>query len=96
MCLHYSILVSLAELEQLRRGLAIQRFDTLMESYPHLLRRAFEPFDQAVSSEYIQDLFVPEFSQKGSNQRKTEEAIMIMWICYLQYLEGESHSAAKQ
>jgi len=43
MCLHYSVLVSLAELEQLRWGLAIQKFNSLMESYPQLLQKAFQP-----------------------------------------------------
>ena len=36
MCLHYVILVSLAELEQLRRGLAIQKFNSLMLSQKQL------------------------------------------------------------
>ena len=36
MCLHYVILVSLAELEQLRRGLAIQKFNSLMLSEKQL------------------------------------------------------------
>lgn len=85
MCLHYSVLVSLAELEQLRRGLAIQKFNSLMESYPQLLRKAFQPPQCKITSEYIQDLFVAGFSR---NKRPTEEAIMIMWIRYLQYLEG--------
>lgn len=90
MCLHYTVLVSLAELEQFRRGLAIQRFDALMESFPDLLRRAFEPSEREVTAEYLQDLFVPIFSPVGSNQRITEEAITMLWIRYLQYLEGET------
>lgn len=88
MCLHYSVLVSLAELEQLCRGLAIQKFDSLMESYPQLFRKAFQTPQCKIISKYIQDLFVTGFSPMGSNKRPTEEAMMIIWICYLQYLEG--------
>lgn len=88
MCLHYSVLVSLAELEQLRRGLAVQKFDSLMELYPQLLRKAFQPSQCKITSEYIQDLFVAGFSPVGSNKRLVEEAIVMMWIHYLQYLEG--------
>lgn len=89
MCLHYSILVSLAELEQLRRGLAIQKFDSLMESFPQPLRKAFQPPTCEITSEYVQDLFVALLSPVGSNKRSVEEAIMMMWIRYLQCLEGE-------
>ena len=88
MCLHYSVLVSLAELEQLRRGLAVQKFDSLMESFPQLLRKAFQPYQCKITSVYIQDLFVAGLSPVGSNKRPVEEAIMMMWIHYLQYLEG--------
>ena len=51
-CLHYSILVSLAELEQLRHGLAILGFDSLMAAYQ--LREAFEP-KQKITSDYMQN-----------------------------------------
>ena len=90
MCLHYSILVSLAELEQLRRGLDIQRFDSLMESFPQLLRKDFQSPVCEITSEYVQDLFVALLSPVGSNKRPGEEAIMMMWIRFLQYLEGET------
>ncbi len=80
MCLHYSVLVSLAELQQLRRGLAIQKFDSLMQSFRQLIRKAFQPPECKVTSDYLQDLFAAEFSPRGSNQREIEEAIMMTWI----------------
>ena len=89
MCLHYSILLSLAELEQLRRGLAVQKFDFLMESFPQLLQKAFQPSQCEITSEYIQDLFYAVLSPIGSSKRLVEEAIMMMWIRYLKHLEGE-------
>ena len=90
MCLHYSVLTSLAEMEQLRRGLAIQKFNSLMESHPQAIRKAFEPSEIEVTSDFLQDLFVPVFSAQGSNKRGTEEALIMTWIRYLQSLEGRN------
>lgn len=75
--LHYSVLVSLAELEQLHHGLALQKFSSLMESHPKVIRRAFQPPEQTITSDFIQDLFVPKLSAKGSNRREVEEAIIM-------------------
>lgn len=36
LCLHYSVLVSLSELEQLRHGLEQQKFSSLMQSHPNV------------------------------------------------------------
>ena len=90
--LHCSVLVSLAELEQLRRGLTIQKFASLMESYPITLRKVFRPPEIQITSEIIQDMFLPSLSAKGSNKRNVEEAIVMTWIQYLQSLEGMSFS----
>ena len=92
MCLHYTIMVSLAELEQLKRGFSIQKFIILIQSYPALLRKVFEPEDGSITAEFIQDLFVPFFSLKGSNQRALEESLIMTWIQYLQCLEGNFSS----
>ena len=61
LCLHYTILTSLAELEQLRRGLSIQKFDSLMKSHPQLIRQAFLPPESSITSVYLQDLLQPIF-----------------------------------
>ena len=50
-----------------------------MAAYPQLLREAFEP-KQKITSDYIQNLFVTNFS---SDRRMQEEAIMMLWIRYL-------------
>ena len=85
---HYSVLTSLAELEQLRRGLSIQTFDSLIQNYPEIMYKAFQPSDYQLTSTYIQDLFKPLFSPKGSNNRESEEAIVMSWILCLQNIEG--------
>ena len=87
-CLHYSVLASLAELEQLRRGFSIHKFDSLLQNYPEIMYEAFQPSDYQLTSRYIRDLFKPLFSSKGSNNRELEEAIVMTWILYLQNQEG--------
>ena len=89
LCLHYTVFASLAELEQLRRGLGILGFHDIMDSNPSLLRKVFAPPVVKITSTFIQDLFKPVFSAKSSNQRIAEESIMMMWIRYLQYIESK-------
>ena len=87
-CLHYAVLSSLAELEQLRRGLHTLRFSVLMESYPFLFKQLFLHSNTSVTADFIQDLFQVDYSVPGSNNRVKEEAIMMNWVSYLQDLEG--------
>ena len=87
MCLHFSVLVSLAELEQLRRGLSLLNFNSLVCSYPDILKKVFQPPECEITRDYVQDLLVAAFSPNGSNDRTTEEAIIMMWVRYLKYLE---------
>ena len=88
MCLHYTVLSCLAEIEQLRRGLTVQKFNYIMECYPELLRKIFQPPVQPITSEMVADLFVADFSPIGSNNRAVEETLLMMWIRYLEHIEG--------
>ena len=90
-CLHYALLGSLAELEQLKRGLQTVRFTLLMERYAYHLKQLFLHSKKPVTADFIQDLFKVEYSDPGCNNRVQEEAIMISWVSYLQDLEG-NHS----
>ena len=76
----------LASLAELRRGLTIQKFASLMESYPITLQKAFQPSEIQILSEIIQDMFLL-FCPQGSNKRSVEEAI---WIQHLHSLGGMS------
>lgn len=87
-CLHHAVLGSLAELEQLRRGLQTARFSVLMEHHVSLFRQLFFHQEKAITSDFIQDLFTVTYSSPGSNNRLREEAIMMNWVSYLQDLEG--------
>ena len=85
--LHHSVFLSLAELEQMRHGPEIQKFSMLMSRHPIALRKAFVPPTQP-TSDFIQDLFAPTFSPRGSNHREREEAILMAWLQYLRTIEG--------
>ena len=74
LCLHYSVSSTLAELEQLHRGLT---FTSLMETHPELIHSAFYPPETKICSDLIQDMLTPEFSPTGSNRRSKEEAIVV-------------------
>ena len=87
LCLHKTVYCNLAELEQLHRGLALQKFDLLMENHPSIIRKAFQPPEIRITSNYIQDLFKPSFSAPGNNKREKEEAVMMAWVSYLQDIE---------
>jgi hypothetical protein len=87
-CLHYAILGSLAELEQLKRGLQTAKLATLMDKHAHLFKELFLHSHKPITADFIQDMFVTEYSDHGSNNRVKEEAIMMNWVSYLQELEG--------
>ena len=87
-CLHSSILSTLAELEQLRRGLQTAKFSLLMEQHPAFFKPYFLHSSEVISADFIQDLFSVQYSLAGSNRRAIEEKLMINWISYLKDLEG--------
>ena len=60
----------------------------IMECYPELLRKVFQPPVQPITSEMVADLFVADFSPIGSNNRAVEETLLMMWIRYLEHIEG--------
>ena len=87
-CLHYAVLGSLAELEQLKRGLQTAKLATLMDKHAHLFKELFLHSHKPITADFIQDLFVADYSDRGSNNRVKEEAIMMNWVSYLQESEG--------
>ena len=44
--------------------------------------------DEKLTSEYIQDLFVPYFSSLGSNKRPKEETVLMYLYNFLQECQG--------
>lgn len=87
-CLHYAVLGSLAELEQLKRGLQTAQLATLLDKHTNLFKELFLHSKKLITADFIQDLFIPHYSERGSNNRVKEEEIVMNWISYLQELEG--------
>ena len=56
-CLHYCVFSTVAELEQLKQGLQLQKFSTLMEIYPSTVRTAFQPAMEIITSGVIEQLY---------------------------------------
>lgn len=94
-CLHYSILGSLGELEQLKRGLQTAGLSALLEQHGSVMKDLFLHQDKKVTADFIQDLFEVEYSLLGSNYRFIEEAIIMNWLSYLKDLEGLCITIAK-
>lgn len=90
LCLHYCILSSVTELEQLKQGLVVQKFNTLMEKYPDALRTAFQPVLQGITSSLIEQLYCnhTNLAPRGSEKWSKQQGILNAWICYLRRIEG--------
>ena len=90
MCLHYCILCSLTELEQLKEGLTVQKFNTLMIKYPELVRTAFNQPTLTITSSVIEELYSDhvDIATKGSEKWNQQQAILNAWRHYLKGIEG--------
>lgn len=56
-CLHYCIFATLTELDQVKQGLMVQKFSVLMEKYPNVVRTAFQPVKEVITSSLIEELY---------------------------------------
>lgn len=85
LCLHYCILCSLTELEQLKEGLTIQKFNTLMIRFKELIRTAFTQPASPISSSVIEELYSDHVltAPKGSEKWNQQQAILSAWRHYL-------------
>ena len=79
-----------AELKQLRNGLCeTLGFNSLITLHPNSIWKLLASstsFD--VTSSYILDLFVIQYSHQGSNDRTKEEAIVLLWWDYVMECQG--------
>ena len=91
-CLHYCVFSTVAELEQLKQGLMVQKFSTLMERHPDVVREAFRPAKQAITSSLIEQLYTSNHSNlapRGSEKWCKQQGILNAWACYLRRIEGK-------
>ena len=90
MVLHFTILGTIAELEQLKQGLAVQNFDELMKKQPVIMRTAFQA-TSSLTCDDIEHLFSrksADLAAKGSDKRSKQEAILRAFSTYIRGLKG--------
>ncbi len=87
--LHYSVLSVKAELDQLANGLRALGVLDMVQANPKLLRPLFLfTASPPLTAGQTIDLFRPNLSPIGSNRRDDEESIVMLWVNYLQNIEG--------
>lgn len=88
--LHFVKFHPRAELDQLRKGLCeTLDFKQIMALHSECVLKLLassRSFD--VTSSYVLDLFVVQYSHEGSNNRTKEEAIMLSWYDYVTECQG--------
>ena len=73
--LHYTLLQSLAEVNQFIEGLKVNGLLECMRQHPYEARKLFIYENNQISGEELDDLLVPLFAKPGSNKRELEERV---------------------
>ena len=87
-CLHFLILQRKAEIDQLMEGLNDLGFLQFLKRHPDAARALLVSGSQKLTAASLEQLFSVGFSESGSNRRCEEERVMMMWLEYLQDIEG--------
>ena len=85
--MHYCIYSAKGELDELRRGLKSLGFLDVVTANP-AMSALFKHSPSILSSEMIEEMFVPKFSPKGSNIRAKEEAVIMFFSELLHEIDG--------
>jgi hypothetical protein len=86
--LHYTILVSLSELNQYIDGLKTCNMLDLIKEEPDSFRSLFEVNHAKLTAEDVDSIFDPMFSPAGSNKFAVEQSIMFNFNQYLEDVEN--------
>jgi len=92
MILHFTILATTTELEQMKQGLTIQKFNELMKRHPLIMRTAFQARSNLTCSD-IERLYnhnSAELAAVGTDKRERQEAILHAFTKYIHELKGKS------
>lgn len=89
LCLHFVVLATKAELDDLVNGLKLLDVLTLIREYPVLARQLFVKGNpKCLTADSLYDLFTADLSPPMSNWRDKEEAQLMNWAHFLQFVEG--------
>ena len=88
-CLHFVVLATKAELDQLVDGLNALGVLSLVKNNPILGRQLFvQGSPKELTAMILYDMLPAELSPPMSNGRDEEEAQLMNWINFLQFVEG--------
>ena len=82
--LHYTLLQSLAEMNQFLEELKLNGLLESMRQHPYETRKLFIYENNQISGEELDDLLVPLFAKPGSNKRELEEKVSLNFTRYLE------------
>ena len=82
--LHYTLLQSLAEVNQVLEELKLNGLLESMRQHPYETRKLFIYENNQISGEELDDLLVPLFAKPGSNKRELEEKVSLNFTRYLE------------
>lgn len=85
-CLHYTVLSSITEINQFIDGLKTCNVLNLVRKNPEIFKNVFQVSKQ-LTAEQIDDIFDPVYSLKESNRYKVEQNIVFNFNQYLEDVE---------
>lgn len=100
LCLHFVVLATKAELDDMVNGLKSLGILALIRENPVLARQLFvKGSPKHLTADTLYDIFTADLSPPMSNWRDKEEAQLMNWANFLEFVEGmlgllllESHS----
>ena len=85
-CLHYTVLASISEINQFVEGLKTCKVLKLIRELPEMFRKVFQT-SKELTAEEVDACFKPDYSPKGSNRYESELNIMFNFNQYLEDIE---------
>ncbi len=87
--MHYLVHICKSELEQFKRGCSELGVLDLFRSSPvHFKPLLLADGKPKLTTKEISSMFKVQWSPQGSNQRETEEAVILGWLEYLEGIKG--------
>ena len=76
-------------IEMFKEGLQTLGILECMQKYPAALKKIFCNFENVLTAQDVDQIFVPQFAGLGSNRRSDQEMAVMNWRDYLQNCEGK-------
>ena len=90
-CIEYVINRSYGEIAQFKEGFQALRLDSLIRDHPAAMKQLFTHCPTCLTADQLKRLMVPIYSLRGSNDRESEEAVMMNWLYFIEDVEGQKY-----